>query len=412
MGFPRRYCGLLFAVLLVTAGCAEQGSTFRMLVPAQPFDREVAAELVDVFEQNSRHRIELVPMPSSFETALDALESGYADLALTANTQPFRQGITTVMPFYPTVLHILVRRERSADSAEELLRGATVYAGPVGSASRRLLSEIIDALDIDASEVTFVDNTETLPDVTLVYLPISPEQVRGVLEQADIAGNYRFLSFGSPDDIGTGGEVDRAVLLNPRLSPFVIPVGTYGDLPEVPVLTLAVDKLLVSGLGLDSAVVYDLIGEIRRLQPALAAKRPFLFRDLGAEFDASGSTFVLHPGSQAFAVRDEPTFYERYSGVAEVLVTLVIGLVSGIYAVIQIYNRRRKNRIDGFYADVMAIRDSINERSSANERAAAVGRVRQLQNKAFDMLINEKLAADESFRIFVTLSNDIVDQIK
>ena len=159
-------------------------------------------------------------------------------------------------------------------------------------------------------------------------------------------------------------------------------------------------------------MVYDLIGEIRRLQPALAAKRPFLFRDLGAEFDASGSTFVLHPGSQAFAVRDEPTFYERYSGVAEVLVTLVIGLVSGIYAVIQIYNRRRKNRIDGFYADVMAIRDSINERSSANERAAAVGRVRQLQNKAFDMLINEKLAADESFRIFVTLSNDIVDQIK
>ena len=412
MGFPRRYCCLLFAVLLVTAGCAEQGSTFRMLVPAQPFDREVAAELVDVFEQNSRHRIELVPMPSSFETALDALESGYADLALTANTQPFRQGITTVMPFYPTVLHILVRRERSADSAEELLRGATVYAGPVGSASRQLLSEIIDALDIDASEVTFVDNTETLPDVTLVYLPISPEQVRGVLEQADIAGNYRFLSFGSPDDIGTGGEVDRAVLLNPRLSPFVIPVGTYGDLPEVPVLTLAVDKLLVSGLGLDSAVVYDLIGEIRRLQPALAAKRPFLFRDLGAEFDASGSTFVLHPGSQAFAVRDEPTFYERYSGVAEVLVTLVIGLVSGIYAVIQIYNRRRKNRIDGFYADVMAIRDSVDERSPASERAAAVERVRALQNEAFGMLINEKLAADESFRIFVTLSNDIIAQLK
>jgi hypothetical protein len=26
-----------------------------------------------------------------------------------------------------------------------------------------------------------------------------------------------------------------------------------------------------------------------------------------------------------------------------------------------------------------------------------------LQNKAFDMLIREKLAADESFRIFVTL---------
>jgi hypothetical protein len=95
-----------------------------------------------------------------------------------------------------------------------------------------------------------------------------------------------------------------------------------------------------------------------------------------------------------------------------VLVTLVIGLISGTYAVIQIYNRRRKNRIDRFYADVMAIRDSVNERSPASERAAAVERVRALQNEAFDMLIKEKLAADESFRIFVTLSNDIVAQLK
>ncbi len=60
----------------------------------------------------------------------------------------------------------------------------------------------------------------------------------------------------------------------------------------------------------------------------------------------------------------------------------------------------------------MAIRDSINERSSANERAAAVENVRELQNRAFDMLIREKLAADESFRIFVTLSNDIIAQLE
>ena len=275
-----------------------------------------------------------------------------------------------------------------------------------------MLTEILDSLAIAADEVEFVDNPSTLPDVNLVYIPISPERIRNVLAQDGVAGEYRFLSFGSPQDIGSGGEIDQTVLLNPRVSPFVIPTGTYGDLPEEPVLTLAVDKLLVSSPDLDSAAVYDLISEIRRLQPALAAKRPFLFKQLGSEFDASGSTFVLHPGSQAFAVRDEPTFYERYSGVAEVLVTLVIGLISGSYAVIQIYNRRRKNRIDGFYTDVMAIRDSVSEHSSATEREAAVEKVQELQNKAFEMLIREKLAADESFRIFVTLSKDIIAQLK
>jgi TRAP-type uncharacterized transport system substrate-binding protein len=412
MTLESRYFGLLLAGLVFLGACGEQHNTLRLIAPAQPVDAEIATELATVFEQNSWHRIEIVPLPAEFESPLDALEAGYADLAFTSNAQPYRQGITTVMPMYPTVLHILYRRGRAADNAEDLLRGATINAGPVGSASRQLLTGILDSLHIGADEVEFVDKLDTLPDVNLVYIPISPQQIRGLLEQEGVAGQYRFASFGSAEDIGRGSEIDRAILLNPRLSPFIIPVGTYGDLPEEPVLTLAVDKLLVSRPDVDEAVVYDLIGEMRRLQPALAATRPLLFKGLTREFDASGSTFVLHPGAQAFTHRDEPTFYERYSGVAEVLVTLVIGLISGGYAVIQIYHRRRKNRIDRFYTDVMAVRDSISDRSSAAERAVAVERVRALQNEAFDMLIREKLAADESFRIFVTLSNDIIAQLE
>ena len=411
MMLKMRLPGLLMAVVLLLAGCGEQRNTFRLLDPAQPFDREIAAKLAAVFEQNSRHRIEIVSLPADYETALDAIEAGYADLAFASNVQPYREGITTVMPLYPTVLHIVYRKDRPADSAEILLRGATVKAGSAGSASRRLLADILDGLELREDDVTFAESSAELPDVIVLYLPISPESVARALEAAGAADEYRLLSLGAAADIGTGSLVDRAVLLNPRLSPFVIPVGTYGDIPREPVLTLAVDKLLVSAPGMDAAVVYDLIGEIRRLQPALAATHPLSFRELTREFDASGSTFVLHPGAQAFTHRDEPTFYERYSGVAEVLVTLVIGLISGGYAVIQIYNRRRKNRIDGFYRDVMAVRDSISERSSAAERAVAVERVRTLQNEAFDMLMREKLAADESFRIFVTLSNDIIAQL-
>jgi hypothetical protein len=306
----------------------------------------------------------------------------------------------------------MYRKDRPADTAANLLRGATVNAGPEGSASRRLLADILDSLELRDDEVSYANSAVGMPDVNVLYLPISPGSIEGALEEAGATDDYRFLSLGNVADIGTGSLVDRAVLLNPRLSPFVIPMKTYGDIPRDPVLTLAVHKLLVSAPGLDAAAVYDLIAEIRRLQPALAATHPLSFQGLTREFDASDSTFVLHPGAQAFTHRDEPTFYERYSGVAEVLVTLVISLISGGYAVIQIYNRRRKNRIDGFYKDAMAIRNSIDERSPAAERAAAVERVRTLQNRAFDMLMNEKLAADESFRIFVTLSNDIIAQLK
>lgn len=406
-----RYCALLLSCVVSLGGCEEQRNTFRLLDPALTFDRDIAMKLAESFEQNSRHRIEIVPLPAGFETPLDALEAGYADLALTSNAQRYRKGITTVMPLYPTVLHILYRRDRPAATTEDLLRGATVNAGPVGSASRKMLHEVLEGMALRADEINFVTGPEVLPDVSVLYMPISPEQVRAVLEQFGAVGEYRFMSLGSPEEIGSGSAIDRAVLLNPRLQPFVIPVGTYGDIPEAPVLTLAVDKLLVSRPDLDESAVYDLISEIRRLQPALAATRPLLFQKLTREFDASGSAFVLHPGAQAFKQRDAPSLYERYSGVAEVLVTLVIGLVSGSYAVVQIYNRRRKNRIDRFYKEVMAVRDSVSERSSAVERAAAVRQVRALQNEAFDMLISEKLAADESFRIFITLSDDIIAQL-
>jgi hypothetical protein len=169
--------------------------------------------------------------------------------------------------------------------------------------------------------------------------------------------------------------------------------------------------MLLAAPQLAETVVYDLIDELRRLQPALVARKPLLFSNLSDEFSASDSTFVLHEAAQSFIDRDAPDVYERYSGVAEVLVTLVIGVVSGSYALLQIYHRRRKNRIDRFYLDVMEIRDSALAKNDRAVRDAAIAEVRQVQNSAFEMLINEKVAADDSFRIFVTLSNDIIAEL-
>ena len=399
---------LAAAALACLTSCSQQHHDFRLLIPAMAFDQEIAAELVAVFEQNSTHRITLVPVPDSAGTALDAIESGYADLAFASNAQPYRQGVTTVMPLYPTVLHILYRRGRDTSDTQSLFQGASVYAGPVGSSSRQLMTTVLDGLEMTEADVSFVIDAAELPDVVLLYMAISPDRVDARLEEIGAVGEYRMLSFGTPDEIGSGSSIDRAVLLNPRLSPFIVPIGTYDDMTPDPVVTLAVDKMLVASNDLPDAAVYDLINEILRLQPALAADRPMLFQHLSDQFDAAGSTFVLHPGAQAFTQRDAPNFFERYSGIAEVLVTLVIGVISGIYAAAQIYQRRRKNRIDVFYTDVMTVRDAIKDGSSAVDRAAAIEQVKALQNKAFEMLVNEKLAADESFRIFITLSNDIM----
>jgi hypothetical protein len=46
-----------------------------------------------------------------------------------------------------------------------------------------------------------------------------------------------------------------------------------------------------------------------------------------------------------------------------------------------------------------------------DQRRDAISRLRALQTEAFEMLVDEKLAADESFRIFITLSNDIIKEL-
>ena len=394
---------LIFAVTVVL-GCERAPTELRLITPKSPVDQEIATDFADLLGRQSAVRITLVPAPEGEETVLQALASGHGDIAIITNNMPFRSDIATVMPLYPTVLHVAYRKGRPADNPRDLIAGAKVFAGPPGTPSRLLFKKTTDRYGLSEEDFTFVETFEESPDVVVVFAPISPERMRDLPD-------YELRSMGDPADIGTGSVIDAATLLNPQFRPFVIPVGTYGTLTPTPILTLAVDRLLVARRDLDSTVVYDLITGLVRLRPALAALRPGLFEDISGEFDPSSSTFIIHPGAQAYAQRNAPTIYERYSGIAEVAVTILIALFSATFAGLRIYRMRRKNRIDTFYSDVIAIRKSIDETSTEEDRREKADEIRALQTTAFELLVDEKLAADESFRIFITLSNDVLQQL-
>ncbi len=77
----------------------------------------------------------------------------------------------------------------------------------------------------------------------------------------------------------------------------------------------------------------------------------------------------------------------------------------------RLYQIRRKDRIDEFYEQVLAVRDGMLKQDSPDV-VAVRRRIRELQDEALQMLIEEKLAADESFRIFMSLCNDLVDELR
>lgn len=390
----------MLAIVSQVAGCMRPVTDLELITPRQPMDRAIAEDLAAYADAGSGIRITLVPPPEGRST-LDALESGYGDLAFASNDQPFRPNVVTIMPLYPTVLHIVVRSERINDDFREMFVGARIFAGSIGSASRLLVERILKDLDIGAEEVSYTASPEEEPDVVVIYAAIQPDRVPDLPD-------YELLSFGEPEDIGRGSNIDRAILLNPRLRPFIIPVGTYRQANPNPVVTVAVDKLLVARTDMSEHVAYDLIREILRMRPALSGNRPTIFHALSEDIDTGGYTFAMHPGARAYLERNEPSWLERYSGIGEVLVALLVAAVSGVFAAINVYRRRRKNRIDVFYKDVYELLEGIDDSSGAMDKEIARDKLRALQKKAFDMLVAEKLAADESFRIFITLSNDAI----
>ena len=393
------------AIAIILSSCDGAPRELVLVRPAAEVDQEIAENLLKLLDEDASLRIHLSDEELAGGEALQALADGRADIALISNDQPFREDIATVMPLYATVLHIVHTASEAPPNVNDLLKNATVYAGQEGSASRRVFERLTANIDLGDDHYQFITDRSIDVDLAVVFAPISPERL------AEYPG-VRLWSMGRPEEIGSGGPIDATVLLNPHFRPFVIPVGTYGDANPEPIVTIAVDKLIVSREELDSSVVYDLINEILRSRPALAAIHPGLFQHMSDDFDASRSRFILHAGTQAYLQRSEPTLVERYSGVAEVLVTLIVALASATLAGIRIFNRRRKNRIDRFYSAVIDVRNSITDSMNESDRLNAADQLRRLQNEAFELLVNEKLAADESFRIFITLSNDVIDQLK
>ena len=397
--------------LALLSSCDTGPHQLRLVIPTQPEDRSIVEELSSLLDDKALVRLLLTDSPLSEEAALDAIVSGEADIALVSNNLPFRSEIATVMPLYPTVLHIGRREGSSPFTGPEMLRNATVYAGPEGSSSRYVFERIAERMNLRTDEFHYVSAVEDLPDFVVIFSPISPKRIAEIRDLQTGFSEFRLWSMGTAAAIGNGSIVDAAVLLNPHLRPFVIPIGTYGELTQEAIVTVAVDKILVARRDLDSAVVYDLINEILRLRPALAAKRPGLFQQLSDDFDISRSTYIVHAGTQAYLQRSAPTVYERYSGIAEVTVTLIVALGSALFASIRIFKMRRKNRIDTFYTQTITLQRSVTDSTGSEELARVIKEVRSLQTTAFDLLVDEKLAADESFRIFITLSNDVMRQL-
>lgn len=105
-------CQLIFLAVASTFlfACEPAPKELRLITPKTPVSQEIATDFANLLGDESGVNITLVPAPEDDKTVLESLASGDGDLAIITNIMPFRADVATVMPLYPTVLHVIHRK--------------------------------------------------------------------------------------------------------------------------------------------------------------------------------------------------------------------------------------------------------------------------------------------------------------
>ncbi|MEQ6168295.1 TAXI family TRAP transporter solute-binding subunit [Ekhidna sp. MALMAid0563] len=400
----KKITATLIAAFLIVS-CNPTLTTFTFIYNDEGPNGEIAKRMEELLE-GSFYNVDIQLIKGKSTNAnLDSLSLGSVDIALVENYVNYQPGLNSAFSVYSEVLHIFFQDEIDGSSFESLMYSGPVYIGREESPTYNMMMDLIDFYGLDTSRinVTFAMNQAGVV-VELTNLFTS--------EKLKTYEGYNLFSFDKVENLGNASTVEGIALKYPRMSPFVIPQKSYWGYTEDPIVTLAVDLIMMVRSGLLEVTVNDFTKTMLRNRQVFTSIDPLLFDGLREDFNQGILNIPLHEGARTFLDRDEPSFLERYAELGGVILSIVIALFSGIVSLTKWQAQKKKDKIDEFYEDLMNIKNAIpkiNQISSAIEK---VKRVQASQNKAFEMLIAEKLVANDSFRIYMELSKETINELR
>lgn len=380
------------SVLLSTTACDMVDRELRMYVSDY---RQFSAEsLRAIFNEQSRLTIiDAGNFPD--HSPLEILSDDEADLALVENSAAFVPGIRAVLPVYESVLHLAMRNDFEPEDFRNPLRKASFHVANRSAAGDNFVALVTRRQGL--AETNYEVTNAFIPgntDIIVYFGPIDPENTSWLPE------GYSLVSLANRLNPQRKFFEEGIGYSAPNMKPKVIPALTY-DLPgnEEGLLTVAVDTLLVTRKDVPVSTIYELTRTFLVQKPRFNAIAPHLFSGINESFDPLNLSFPLHDGARRYLERDDPGLLERYAETINMLMYLVFLIITGFLGLGRWRAQRKKDRIDVFYERVIAIRGRI----GTEESTQLLGELDDLEREAFESLVKEKLAANESFRIFTDL---------
>jgi len=391
-------------VILLLASCEEKKTLLKIAYHTDEPIGEIANTLKEVLERTNKFEVELVIGEGSWAD-LDSLVTESADLAIIENHMPFAVGVESLLPLYPQILHIFYTADEPITDFEQLIYGKKVFIGAEGSGTYRFMMQLFQFFKLDNSKFEITDN----PFDNEVYCGftdiIRPEYLSGF-------EGFKLFSFGDINNYGKGSIAEGISLTYPQIKPFVIPTMTYSTLTTRPILTLATDAVLICRSSLSEDITYEIAKTIFRDHQEFTSISPLIFIDLREDFDRDKLNYPLNNGSRIYLDRAEPNVFERYAELGGVIFSILLALISALISLSKWTAQRKKDRVDVFYQELMEIKGQISSIKIIQDGAKIVRDIKATQDKAFKMLIDEELTADESFRIYMELSKETINDVK
>jgi TRAP transporter TAXI family solute receptor len=386
---------------------------------------DVGNILSQVINKESDYKIAILSNDSlNTITNCNLLKLNKVDLALAQNDTPFdvimhdslsanNSKLRSLFPIYSEILFIIAPDSIHTNSLDELIIGKRIGMGPENSGTAKFLKVLFSKFGISDSSYTpvftpFGKNllSNDSIDVSCAITGFNNARIKHMLENEHgvifSLDNYELLHRGS--------TVDGFCMKYPRSEPFIIPKKIYSTQPEKPVLTVAIKSVLLTHSDIDDLDIYHLVETIFK-NTQLLANHDALLGELTENFDPNKLNFPLHDGMKMYLERNKPSFFERYAELVGVLFSILVVSIGAINTFKKGLVKKKKDRIDVYYELILKIEDEIIDTNQITDLELLSNKIRKLKKKAFKLLVDEEVEANESFRIFISLSNDTLELI-
>jgi TRAP transporter TAXI family solute receptor len=358
--------------------------------------------------------IELLGSAGSTEN-IAHLKRKKAQIALVQNDAQGGKAVRSIAALYPEVLHLICRADKNIRSLSDL-KERRLGIGAVGSGTEQLTSKLLEfvGVDLDPKTIWRGSFTESLQlvksgelDGTFVLAGIGAEVVAAAMRDLRV----ELVPIQMGEDAGKEAQdiardfVDGFRVHYPHIEPRTIPLMAYEGRPAAPVPTLSVQAVLVCHESVDVEIV-ERIARTLFGQRAVLSQQETAFSHLNEQSAQATLQFPLHTGADNYYRRREPGFLNENAESMGFLVTVALLIWSVLTWVQRWYVQRRKNRVDTYYKAIDALSCRAGEATCLQELETLELELQQIGRQAGEELVEETLAADESYIIYQTMFGD------